>query len=380
MNRFVLFDSGGDCQARGILQNGVRFAALCAAGVSRIGTGAQGVRWTARRTGFLRGCLRYLTAILLVVSGGELQDAVAANTTTETTYFQFVYPESSVSVVSPVVETADRFYQEMAERFGLPLRTKHPRIEVIIAQDADAFFRAQPARGGVDPWVAGTAYPALDLIILSLEPDHFFRLPEIFRHEVSHITLFRAFGRQHPPRWFDEGLAIVMAGEGVALRFQTAASAAMLEGLIPFERLIEGFPHPANQAQLAYAQSAVFIQFLRQQHLLDVKLPAIISSVRAGLPFDQAFASQLGAPVLELEHALGQSLQGSWSWVSVLTGASVVWGGLAILFLAVYLRKRRRVAVVRNSLSPFDEDDEGWPPTPLEVRRRDIVLDKANDG
>ncbi|NUN15422.1 MAG: hypothetical protein HUU55_17495 [Myxococcales bacterium] len=306
--------------------------------------------------------------------------AFAANTTTETQFFQFVYPASAESVVAPVVATADDVYDSMARRYGLVALAGSGRIEVIIARDEDAFFRAQPARGGVDPWVAGTAYPALDLIILSLEPDHFFRLPEIFRHEVSHITLFRAFGRQHPPRWFDEGLAIVMAGEGVAQRFQTAAAAAMTEGLIPFDQLLTQFPNPAPQAQLAYAQSAVFIQFLRQQHFLDVRLPTLTGSIRAGVPFEQAFAFQFGAPILELEQVFMHSLQGTWSWFTVLTGASVVWAALAVLFLMVYMRKKRRIASARKSLGQVDEDEELWPPTPLRVHRRDVILDKSGDG
>ncbi|GMV43036.1 MAG: hypothetical protein AMXMBFR64_47520 [Myxococcales bacterium] len=304
-----------------------------------------------------------LLALALPVS------AVAQNATERTRHFVFVFPDGARGAVEPLMERADRTLEQIGRRLGaLDVVTAGPPFEVNVASNREDFFAAQPSKG-LDTWVAGTAYPAQGLIILSTAPDQFFSLPEIFRHEIAHVALYRAAGDRFMPRWLDEGLAILLAGETVAGRLEAAAGAALSGRLIPLADLERGFPAEDAAARLAYAESVLFLRYLQRHHAFDARLGDLLARVRGGSPFPVAFEATFGSPVAPLEAAFFEGLRDSSGWLALLSTTDLLWvaGALIIVYAWWRLRRRKRLKLQRMAIEDrlADEDDEPWPPTPL---------------
>lgn len=303
--------------------------------------------------------------------------ALAQNATERTKHFVFIFPDSARGAVEPLIERADRTLEQIGRKLGaLEAVTAGPPFEVNVAATREDFFKAQPSKG-LDTWVAGTAYPADGLIILSLAPDQYFSLPEIFRHEISHVALFRAAGDRFVPRWLDEGLAILMAGETVAGRLEAAAGAALSGRLIPLAQLERGFPAEDAPARLAYAESVLFLRFLQREHAFDARIGDLLARVRAGSPFHIAFETTFGSPVPPLEATFVEGLEKSSGWLTLMSTSDTVWalGAVIIVFAWWRIRRRKRLRLRRMAIedrlaSPDHDDDEPWPPTPLTLPDR----------
>ncbi|HYX91555.1 MAG TPA: peptidase MA family metallohydrolase, partial [Myxococcaceae bacterium] len=193
--------------------------------------------------------------------------------------------------------------------------------------------------GAVPAWAEALAYPERNVILLDarslLKPDGEVTL----RHELSHVAL----GQLAPswPRWFQEGIALYLTGD----RFSITQYAAMFRAvtrdrLFDFEDLAESWPQQPQDVEIAYAQSVVFVA-----HLVDrfgpQKLGELVDHVRAGAPFEVAFARAFQTSVGVEQEAWKQELPRRYSWTPIVTGGSVFWGLAALLVVAAWVRRRR---------------------------------------
>ena len=289
-----------------------------------------------------------------------------ACSTTETAFFNLVHATRTGPVVAPLAEVIDTHLRGFGKRMGaMELVTAKPKIKVIVAPNSEAFNRSQLSPNAPIEWAAGIAYSAQHLIILSLEPEHYFKLHDIARHEISHVALYRATGI-HMPRWFNEGLAILHAEEYLLERIQLADKAFLAGGLTPFSEL-NRFPRKAGAIPLAYAQSARFVRYLEREHHLGPRLPALLRQIREGRSFETAFQNALGISLAEAEAGWLAEMDENTSWFSLFVNPEWLWGLAALVFLLAYIIKRRRT---RQRLANWEDDDERmeeevWPPHPL---------------
>ena len=286
--------------------------------------------------------------------------------TSQTDYFNLVYASRTAQVVAPLAKVIDTHLRGFGKRMGAMKEvTATPKIKVIVAPNSEAFARSQLSPNAPVEWAAGIAYSAQHLIILSLEPEHYFKLHDIARHEISHIALYRATGI-HMPRWFNEGLAILHAEEYLMERIQLADKAFLAGGLTPFSELVR-FPRKAGSIPLAYAQSARFVRYLEREHHLGPRLPALVREIREGQPFDTAFQNAMGISVAEAEAGWLAEMEENTSWFSFFVNPEWLWVLAAFVFLLAYIVKRRRT---RQRLADWKDnegevEDESWPPHPL---------------
>lgn len=116
-------------------------------------------------------------------------------------------------------------------------------------------------------WVAGHTDPELGLALLAIPPGPGGSL-EIDRqapHEVAHITLAENLGAEAVaslPLWLVEGLASYAEVYSDPARQQLLELHHAAGLLIPISQLCHNFPQGADQARLAYAEAAAFVEFL----------------------------------------------------------------------------------------------------------------------
>lgn len=199
---------------------------------------------------------------------------------------------------------------------------------------------------------------------------------QVLVHEFTHLVL----GRMVPsgvPRWLDEGLAMLVAGEQSLDGSLRVAVAASFGGLVSLDELWGGAEAGVINQDLAYAESLSASRFFlesgawgpygAQDGLQDmVRKLAHPEQGRAlrDLLADAGF-------IRAFERRWVESIRGVWSWVAALTSAGFFWIGVSGLFLLAYWRKRRMTQRVEaewaeaeasrpgeGKLTPWMEEDE----------------------
>ncbi len=97
------------------------------------------------------------------------------------------------------------------------IQPRFPDLEIVINETTGDFV----SRTGMPPWAAAaTKNNRVELQPLKLLKQRRI-LETTLRHELVHVMIAAISGRQTPPRWFTEGMAIHVAGEGQLFAGQT---------------------------------------------------------------------------------------------------------------------------------------------------------------
>ena len=231
---------------------------------------------------------------------------------------------------------ADAIVEELMALTGLERPAGH--IDAYIARTRGSFASIQPREP--PEWAAGTAYPDRNLVFLSLET-HGSKSPrQVFVHEIAHVVLHWSYGDAEPPRWLEEGLAQVVAGEFDLETQAILSRAALGGGLIPLRSLTRTWPsHPAK-ARIAYAESRDFVLFLRHRHG-DQAVADLVRGLSAGQTVDDAVFGATGFSLDALQETWRSRIRRRYAWLPVIGGSGTFWGIAALLLVAGWVRKRR---------------------------------------
>jgi len=263
-----------------------------------------------------------------------------------------------------LAEEADGVVAELMALTGLQAPEGH--IHAYVARTRDSFASIQPREPPL--WAAGTAYPERDLVFVSLETRGNKTPRQVFVHEVAHVVLHWSYGESEPPRWLEEGLAQVVAGE-FDLRTQAILSRAALGGgLIPLSSLTRSWPRQPARARIAYAESRDFVLFVRHRHG-DQAVVDLVRGLAEGRTVEEALFAATGFTLDEIQDTWQARLRRRYAWLPVLGGSGTFWGIAALLLVAGWARKRRakrrKLAQMAQEERRMDERRMGaWDPAP----------------
>ncbi len=277
--------------------------------------------------------------------------ALGATESLRTPNFRFHFPASTANSAAGLAQIAER---ERAALCSLFADCPRGPFEVHLFSSLDSFLAAQPQGSHLD-WATGLAYPDGRVMHLRLDKGLLLSLEETFKHELSHLMLYAATGHQ-PPRWYTEGLSILQAKEDLIGRFEAAAGAAVTDSLIPLEGLSKAFAGGTAERGLAYAQAALFVRRLHDEHG-DQAFLDLHRGLAEGKSFSLAFKDAFGVHLRDAFYAwagsmdlpaLGWLLQNDW-WLWSVAGLL-----FALAFGRLLLKKRRD----RRNAPPPEEDWE----------------------
>jgi hypothetical protein len=220
------------------------------------------------------------------------------------------------------------------QRAGLALP---PRVHVTLIPEDDARARSRPA------WFVGFASRAGDITIF---PDRVSSYPydsleSVMRHETVHLALNARAGGRPMPRWFHEGVAVLIeSGWGIGDRLRLIVAGVSGPPLDDVTQLFASDARPDTTH--AYLLAAALVDELCRTH--GPTFPGRIAArVAMGVPFDRAFEIEAGeAPSLAAARAW-QSYRRWTSWLPVATSASAMWGLILVLaFVAFFIRRSKR--------------------------------------
>jgi hypothetical protein len=211
---------------------------------------------------------------------------------------------------------------------GLGRVTSGP-LRLMLAKDQPTFARW--THGAVPPWSAGAAWPDRGVIVLRLDLGDPF---ETLHHELAHIALHHQISGR-VPRWFDEGYAVVAAGELGRLS-GLRLDLAVATGDVPSLRELDGaLVGEGVGAEEAYALAGSAVLAIAQLHPSG-RLDPFLAAMQSGSTFEGAMAAQGLTPdqfetewhrLLKRQYNLGIWFLtgGAWVVLAVVLSIGVLW-------------------------------------------------------
>ncbi|MFO0600142.1 MAG: hypothetical protein U0228_32840 [Myxococcaceae bacterium] len=261
-----------------------------------------------------------------------------------TARFEFVSTPRSEDAAKRLGPEFERARDRIAELLG----GDYPGVTQVRVGMGREEYESLAVPGGKPPsWAVALAYPGQNIVLVEARslgtPDG----PLTMRHELVHVALGQ-LGKGWP-HWFQEGLAMELTGERKWRTDQLSTlTRAVAQGRVfHFEDLSAGFPESPDDVEIAYAQSAAFVDFLRARH----GTPAfrhLIERVGAGDAFEKAFGVAFHVPLVVEEDAFRAELPRKYPWWPLLlSGESLLWGLTAGLVVLAFVRRRKAVRELR---------------------------------
>ena len=297
-------------------------------------------------------------------------------------WIRFAYPPAVRKRVQQLIAEADTIRTELRGRLGAPVLNE---VSVYIGRSPGEMRALAPKGAPYPSYASGVAYSKLGLILLTIAPLHpnsRHDLGEIFRHELAHVALYDAVGSRPVPRWFNEGFAVFVSGEGSVARFQTLSTATLSGSLLPLDQLERSFPNEPATASIAYAQAADVVRFLvRRQD--QQRFGALVRRMSKGQSFDDALRDAYGTDVARLEYEWLEDVKKRYTYWPIVTSGVVIWVGIIGLILWVWRRRRRRAQATLERWSQEEAAADALAQQQRlmgENRRLHIVVARSNQA
>jgi len=251
------------------------------------------------------------------------------------------YAAGDDGLAAELIRESPRIRERVIADIGMDFAEK---TEIRLSPTIEAFREAQPGGTWVPLWAAGVAYPDQNVIVL-LSPRAIkgsrMNVVDVFAHEFSHIALGRALAGVKVPVWLNEGLAIYEAREWTFSRISVLTRASLTDRLIPLPVLTLSFPAEEEPAELAYAESFMFISFLINKVGREAFHRLIRDYARYG-DLAGALRRGTGMNLADLEERWLVYLKLRVSWIPIITSFSTIWFIAALIFVYGYMRKKRQ--------------------------------------
>ncbi|MCZ6680925.1 MAG: peptidase MA family metallohydrolase [Candidatus Poribacteria bacterium] len=274
----------------------------------------------------------------------------------ESMHFQ-IYYQPGEPLTQEIAAIAGDFYPRLDR---LIQGVEMGKIEIWICETQEQFQAAVHAP--IQDWAIGCAFPLSRRIMIQnprVIVDRQFQLAQVLRHEIVHV----AFGQRTKatigdiPLWFVEGIAIYLSGEWTPHRHKVLFKHILSNSIIPLAELTERFPPPEERAQLAYAESLNAVAWLVEIAGVE-KLWEIIDLLGEGSDLKAAYERAIGWNLTAFDAEWRASLSQRYHWAAIFSSSYLFWGGLALLFVLVYLRcwqrARRKLAALEQEESQVD--------------------------
>lgn len=273
-------------------------------------------------------------------------------------------PPFTLKVIPPypkVEEIIREDYPSLSSALGVELAGT---LTVYVASNQAQFEKLVGA--GFPDWGLACALPSKRAIVLR-DPRTAKKgkrdLEEVITHELTHILLHWDLAGTHIPRWFDEGLAMSQSQEWRMGMDFTLAKAKLTGSLLPLREIDRVNTFWWQKADLAYAESFSALLWL-EKSFGPATVPKIIEGLRDGYSMNGAMWRATGLGLRDCENLWLQWVRRRYNLLALFADTSLLWLGLAILFILTFLVKRwRQRAILRRwkreeaLLSPSDDEE-----------------------
>ena len=152
--------------------------------------------------------------------------------------------------------------------------------------------------------------------------------------------------------------------------------AAAQHSMLRLSELSNRFPERPHEVNVAYAQSADIVGFLRNSENDQRRFHRLIEGLRSGDSFDAALSRAYGWTSIGLEREWRESLRTRYRILPALFGGTTVWVLAAILVVIAYRRRRRYHHLKLQEMEHREELEQlSTLPPPTPEPTGDVVTD-----
>jgi hypothetical protein len=195
-------------------------------------------------------------------------------------------------------------------------------------------------------WSQGVSFPETGSIVLK-SPQFSHDVQTFFTtavHEMAHLLIAHKAGTR-VPRWLNEGLALMLSGEGPGKPLLPLSRAIWSGKLIPLEEIeqVDAFPH--SNAELAYVESYNAVEYLIKQYGWEA-IRRILVDMGQDHSWNDALFRETELDQAGFEAAWRTNLEKSYRWMILLDAQTLVFVGMTALVLVIGvigLRRRRKI-------------------------------------
>jgi hypothetical protein len=252
----------------------------------------------------------------------------------------WTFPESERDRTEELMDSVEEHWAALLDNFGVPI---DDQLIIRVARNPRE-MRAMAPYGHPPPdYATGVAYSQWGVILLTMSAPETWQPPDlevVLVHELSHVALYRAVLGNPVPLWFNEGVAIQQSEVRLLPRMESLLRAAAQRSMLRLSELDDRFPNRPHEVNVAYAQSADVVGFLRRTDNDERRFHRLIQSLREGETFDTALATAYGWTRIGLERQWRESLRTRYRILPALFAGSTIWVAAAILVVFAYRRRR----------------------------------------
>ena len=253
----------------------------------------------------------------------------------------WTFPVSERGRVAALIESFHDHWARLVADFGVPIDDE---LVIRVARNPREMGALAPVGHPPPDYATGVAYSRWGVILLTMSSPQTWEPPDlevVLVHELSHVALYRAVLGHDVPRWFNEGVAIQQSEVRLINRMESLLRAAAQRSMLRLSELDRHFPNRPHEVNLAYAQSADVVGFLRRTSNDQRRFHRMIRSLRDGETFDTALATAYGWTRIGLERQWRESLRTRYRVLPALLAGSTIWVAAAVLVVFAYRRRRR---------------------------------------
>lgn len=307
--------------------------------------------------------LIFLAGMILAISAYSAEPV-------EKEFFVFYFDNPSY------IERADSALMRARRRmFDLVHDTLDYKPSIYMLNNIEEFNKV--IRGRIPDWGAAAAFPERKLIAVK-SPDKFQigkSIEELLAHEYSHLLLHHRTGFSRPPRWLDEGLAMLVSFEWSWEDNLAMSRAGTFGHFLDLWEIEEMNRFNSGQARLAYAQSYLTVEYLYREYGAEA-VNRLLDEIRNGDSIDRAINLSLGGSYNDFDKEIKAYLKTRYNIVSLFMDTVWLWLFLAVVVVVgTFLRFKKR----RQYYKKWEQEDRlqsrdfdyGDPDNPEQIDEED---------
>lgn len=218
-------------------------------------------------------------------------------------------------------------------------------------------------------WGIGAAISEHNLIVLR-SPERFrYNRPfsEVLEHELAHIFLDKRVGNSVPPRWMDEGFAMLESREWRIGQDILIVRAVFTNSVIPLSQIENLNSFSSSKAELAYTESYLALSYFLDEYGKE-SFFRLLDYLSSGQGLDFAFSKATGESYITFQAGFISYLKKKYNWLAFLGDNILFWLVLAFLLVFLYFMKRyyNRKTLKRweyeDKIGKYDYNEEDQAP------------------
>lgn len=215
-----------------------------------------------------------------------------------------LWSEGDAGFAAQISQITERSLERLAQEAGL--QSTGP-IRLMVYPSAEAM------RGSLayaQEWAGGVAFPQYNVVLVGIAPGDLRWAREVIPHELAHLItgerIYNCTGEELPT-WLEEGLAEYATGLPAGSTRDAILAALDTNRLPALTRLSDGFPLESRQADQAYKQSHLVVEYLIDTYGAEA-IADVLERVRQGEDPESALRAVYGLDAAGLDQAWRASL------------------------------------------------------------------------